>query len=62
MLTDINKWIADVWEALGPSIIKKMFLKTCISNALDSTEDEKVWLETNSDGEDVNTSEEEASD
>ncbi|KAF0988728.1 hypothetical protein HZS_6696 [Henneguya salminicola] len=40
----------------------RWFLKSCISNALDGTEDEEVWRETGSDGEDVNTSDEEASD
>ncbi|KAF0990638.1 hypothetical protein HZS_1668 [Henneguya salminicola] len=43
-------------------MIKKRFLITCISNALESTEDEKVLLETGSDGEDVSTSDEEARD
>uniref|UniRef100_A0A6G3MEC9 Pogo transposable element with KRAB domain (Trinotate prediction) n=1 Tax=Henneguya salminicola TaxID=69463 RepID=A0A6G3MEC9_HENSL len=62
MLTDITKRIAVVWEVFDPSMIKKRFLITCISNALESTEDEKVLLETGSDGEDVSTSDEEARD
>ncbi|KAF0985878.1 hypothetical protein HZS_1724, partial [Henneguya salminicola] len=58
----IPKGIADVWEALDTSIIKKGFLKTCISNALDGTEDEEVRWETGSEDEDVNISGEEAID
>lgn len=36
-------WISKAWEDLPPSIIVKSFLKCCISNALDGSEDDRVW-------------------
>ncbi|KAF0991850.1 hypothetical protein HZS_517 [Henneguya salminicola] len=60
MLTDITKWIADIWEAHEPSIIKKLVKKTRSSNAIFGTEDKEVWIKTGRDGEDINTYDEEA--
>ena len=32
-------WIIKVWEEISSDIIKRAFLKCCISNNMDSTED-----------------------
>ena len=44
-LSDVVCWIRSVWEELDPVIIQRGFLKCCISNALDGTEDDAVWTE-----------------
>ena len=42
-LTDVTEWILRVWQELDPAIIKKGFVKCCISNAMDSTDDDVLW-------------------
>ena len=37
------QWIVDAWQAIDPAIIIKSFLKCCISNAMDGTQDDIVW-------------------
>ncbi len=39
----ITQWIVDCWADLDPSIIKKAFLKCCISNALDGSKDDVTF-------------------
>ncbi len=42
----ITQWIDDCWAELDPAIIKKAFLKCCISNVLDGSEDNVLWDES----------------
>jgi len=49
-LQDVVQWIVQVWQDLDPSIIKKGFVKCCIANAMDGTEDDALWND-NGDGE-----------
>ena len=44
-LRQICQWILESWSAISPDIIKCSFLKCCITNALDSTEDDIFWEE-----------------
>ena len=38
-------WIVKVWEKIPAEIIKRAFLKCCISNNMDGTEDNIIWEE-----------------
>ena len=44
-LRQICQWILESWSAISPDIIKRSFLKCCITNALDGTEDDILWEE-----------------
>ena len=39
-LPTICSWIVEVWNELPNDIIKRAFLKCCISNSMDGTEDD----------------------
>lgn len=61
-LVEIALWIRDAWNDLSPAIIRRAFLKCCISNKLDGSEDDVIWEEDEEDSEmedDSGTSEEE---
>ena len=36
-------WIVKVWEEISSDIIKRAFLKCCMSNNMDGTEDDIIW-------------------
>ena len=38
-------WIVKVWEEIPSEIIKRAFLKCCISNNMNGTEDDIIWEE-----------------
>ena len=38
-------YIVKVWEDIPSDIIKRAFLKCCISNNMDGTEDDMIWEE-----------------
>ena len=42
-LRQICQWILDSWNAISTDTIKRSFLKCCITNALDGTEDDILW-------------------
>ena len=44
-LRQICQWILESWNAISPDTIKRSFLKCCITNALDGTEDDILWEE-----------------
>uniref|UniRef100_A0A8C4QJK3 HTH CENPB-type domain-containing protein n=1 Tax=Eptatretus burgeri TaxID=7764 RepID=A0A8C4QJK3_EPTBU len=44
-LPTICGWIVKVWEEMPSDIIKRAFLKCCISNSMDGTEDDIIWEE-----------------
>lgn len=42
----IAKWVAAAWAKIDVTIVQNSFKKTCISNALDGTEDDLLWEDT----------------
>uniref|UniRef100_K7FMC7 HTH CENPB-type domain-containing protein n=1 Tax=Pelodiscus sinensis TaxID=13735 RepID=K7FMC7_PELSI len=48
-LQDVTLWIADVWLELYPAMIRKGFLKCSISNAVDGSEDDALWMDPSDD-------------
>ena len=38
-------WIVKVWKEIPSDIITRAFLKCCISNNMDGTEDDIIWEE-----------------
>ena len=40
---EVVRWVLSVWNDLDPAIIKKGFLKCCISNNLDGLQDDILW-------------------
>ena len=42
-LNVICNWIKQTWNEIPTEMIQKSFLKCCITNALDGTEDDDVW-------------------
>ena len=42
-LNIICNWIKQTWDDIPTEMIQKSFLKCCITNALDGTEDDDVW-------------------
>ena len=47
------RWVSAAWKAIPESIIVRSFKKSCISNALDGSEDDILWED---DGEDKDDS------
>lgn len=43
----ICKWILESWEAISPATIVRSFLRCCITNSLDGTEDDILWQDDN---------------
>ena len=39
----ICKWILESWEAISPATVRRSFLKCCITNAIDGTDDDVLW-------------------
>ena len=39
----ICKWILESQEAISPATVRRSFLKCCITNAIDGTEDDLLW-------------------
>ncbi|GFT11701.1 pogo transposable element with KRAB domain [Trichonephila clavipes] len=49
---EIEQWIIKAWNEIKPDLIQKSFKKCSISNSLDGTEDDYLFMEeSNSDGE-----------
>lgn len=46
-LVEIVQWIDKIWLNLNPQLIVKGFLKCCISNAVDGSEDDFLWRAVN---------------
>jgi len=44
-LSQICQWILDSWNSISPDTIRRSYLKCCITNALDGTEDDILWQE-----------------
>ncbi|KAG1677113.1 Pogo transposable element with KRAB domain [Nymphon striatum] len=48
-LPTVVSWVKEAWASIPPAMIKKSFLKTSISNALDGTEDDELWMDDDAD-------------
>ena len=46
----ICKWILESWEVISPSTVRCSFLKCCITNAFDRTEDDILWQDEGNTG------------
>lgn len=46
-LVEIVQWIDKIWLNLNTQLIVKGFLKCCISNAVDGSEDDFLWRAVN---------------
>ncbi|KAH9519934.1 hypothetical protein Btru_071295 [Bulinus truncatus] len=51
------KWVKDAWDLIPSEMIKKSFIKSGISNAMDGTEDDAIYED---DDEDNSTSDDSA--
>ena len=45
----VARWVSSAWTSIPAELVAKSFKKCCISNTLDSTEDNLLWDEENSD-------------
>ena len=50
-LPTVVTWVKKVWEDIPEAMIKKSFLKCCISNKMDSSKDDILWQDEESDRE-----------
>ena len=50
-LSTVVEWVKEAWEAIPEKMIKKSFLKCCISNKMDGSEDDVLWNDTETDTE-----------
>ena len=39
----VAKWVKKAWDSIPTEMIENSFLKCCISNALDGTEDDAIF-------------------
>ena len=44
-LSLISSWLQTAWDEIPIDMVKKSFLKTGISNKMDGSEDDELWLE-----------------
>jgi len=47
-LVNVAQWILATWKDLDPAVIHNGFLKFCISNTLDGSDDDAVWQDQQS--------------
>lgn len=45
-ITIVTSWMKEAWESLPPEIVKRSFLKCGISNAMDGSEDDALYKDT----------------
>jgi hypothetical protein len=43
-------WIIRAWQYISPELTVKGFKKCCMSNAVDGTDDDMLWNESDEDG------------
>ena len=41
--SEVKRWVSAAWKAIPESMIIRSFKKCCISNALDRSEDDILW-------------------
>ena len=52
-ITLFAAWVDEAWKSIPEEVIKHSFLKCGISNAMDGSEDDALFLEDSDDQEDV---------
>lgn len=45
-IEDMTRWVAEAWHGIPSGMVEKAFKKCGISNAMDGTEDEMLWSES----------------
>lgn len=55
---EVAKWIKKAWDSIDAELVRRSFLKCCLSNALDGSEDDDLW-ETRNETEVIDSSESE---
>lgn len=45
-ISQVAQWIANAWEAMPRSIVSRAFLKCCISNNIDGTNDDAIFTDS----------------
>jgi hypothetical protein len=48
-VTILCQWILTAWQRISPEVIVKGFKKCCISNAMDGSEDDVLWNDSEED-------------
>lgn len=48
-VSEVARWIHNAWEALPSAIVSRAFLKCCLSNSLDGTDDDAVFVDSDKD-------------
>jgi hypothetical protein len=43
--SEVARWVLAAWTAIPESIIVRSFKKCCISNALDGSKDDILWMD-----------------
>ncbi len=41
----VAQWVKDAWDSIPAEMVQKSFRKSCISNALDGTEDDEAFTD-----------------
>lgn len=44
-LTQVANWVMEAWRTISQDIIIKSFKKCCLTNSMDGSEDDALWLE-----------------
>ena len=50
-------WIITSWHHISPEVAVKVFRKSCLSNAVDGTDDDMLWNGSEEDGDGRNVCE-----
>lgn len=48
-VSDVARWINNAWEALPSAVVSWAFLKCCLSNSPDGTDDDAVFADSDRD-------------
>ena len=54
-------WISRAWNRISEETVRKSFKKCCITNALDGSEDEMIWNDSEAEEDDETSSDESGS-
>jgi len=46
----LSMWIIKAWQCISPQVTVKGFKKCCISNAVDETDNDVLWNDSEEDG------------
>jgi hypothetical protein len=43
-------WLIKAWQCISPEVTVKGFMKCCVSNTVDGTDDDMLWNDSEEDG------------